>query len=150
MIFDRGLRRSLVALIAFTMPACADTLGPVDATDVPKRWPPGPLRDFLEGLQAPDFPYVDGAPTSCCGAGDVVDTKFKVEPGDEKHPQDTWYAMMLVLPDDVTAHPLQVSIDIASLAPNAEITVFPWKDPPELKARTINRARTFLKRHLPA
>jgi len=54
---------------------------------------------------------------------------------------------MLVLPDDVVAHPLQVSIDIASLAPNAEITVFPWKGPPELKARTINRARTFLKRH---
>ena len=54
---------------------------------------------------------------------------------------------MLVLPDDVMAHPLQVSIDIASLAPNAEITVFPWKEPPELKARTINRARTFLKRY---
>jgi pimeloyl-ACP methyl ester carboxylesterase len=54
---------------------------------------------------------------------------------------------MLVLPDDVTAHPLQVSIDIASLAPNAEITVYPWKEPPELKARTINRARTFLKRY---
>ena len=57
---------------------------------------------------------------------------------------------MLVLPDDVTAHPLQVSIDIASLCPNAEITVFPWKEPPELKARTINRARTFLKRYQPA
>ena len=54
---------------------------------------------------------------------------------------------MLVLPDDVVAHPLQVSIDIASLAPNAEITVFPWKEPAELKARTINRARTFLKRY---
>jgi len=54
---------------------------------------------------------------------------------------------MLVLPDDITAHPLQISIDIASLAPNAEITVFPWKEPPDLKARTINRARTFLKRH---
>ena len=54
---------------------------------------------------------------------------------------------MLVLPDDVVAHPLQVSIDIASLAPNAEITVFPWKEPTELKARTINRARAFLKRH---
>jgi pimeloyl-ACP methyl ester carboxylesterase len=54
---------------------------------------------------------------------------------------------MLVLPDDVTAHPLQVSVDIASLAPNAEITVFPWKEPPDLKARTINRVRTFLKRH---
>jgi pimeloyl-ACP methyl ester carboxylesterase len=54
---------------------------------------------------------------------------------------------MLVLPDDVAAHPLVASIDVASLCPNAEITVFPWKEPPELKARTINRARTFLKRH---
>ena len=54
---------------------------------------------------------------------------------------------MLVLPDDTPAHPLQVSIAIASLAPNAEITIFPWKDPPGLKARTINRARAFLTRH---
>jgi hypothetical protein len=52
---------------------------------------------------------------------------------------------MLVLPDDAPAHPHQTSIDIASLAPNAEITVFPWKEPADLKARTINRARTFLK-----
>jgi pimeloyl-ACP methyl ester carboxylesterase len=54
---------------------------------------------------------------------------------------------MLVLPDDSVPHPLPISIAIASLAPNAEITVYPWKDPAELKARTINRARTFLKRH---
>lgn len=57
---------------------------------------------------------------------------------------------MLVLPDDVPAHPLQTAIDIASLCPTAEITVFPWKEPPELKARTVNRVRTFLKRHVPA
>jgi pimeloyl-ACP methyl ester carboxylesterase len=56
---------------------------------------------------------------------------------------------MLVLPDDTPAHPLQTAIDVASLAPNAEITVFPWKEPPELKERTINRVRTFLKRHQP-
>ena len=36
---------------------------------------------------------------------------------------------MLVLPDDTPAHPLQTSIDVASLAPNAEITVYPWKEP---------------------
>jgi pimeloyl-ACP methyl ester carboxylesterase len=54
---------------------------------------------------------------------------------------------MIVLPDDIVAHPLKVAIDIASLAPNAEITVFPWKDEPGLKARTINRARAVLKRH---
>jgi pimeloyl-ACP methyl ester carboxylesterase len=57
---------------------------------------------------------------------------------------------MLVLPDDTPAHAYQASIDIASLAPNAEITVYPWKEPPELKARTVNRVRTFLKRQLPA
>ena len=57
---------------------------------------------------------------------------------------------MLVLPDDVPSHPLQTSIDVASLAPNAEITVFPWKEPPELKARTINRVRKFLRENVPA
>src|SRR3954454_11033772 len=52
---------------------------------------------------------------------------------------------MLVLPDDVPAHPMQTSIEIASLCTNAEITVNPSKEPADLKARTINRARTFLK-----
>jgi len=54
-----------------------------------------------------------------------------------------------VLPDDVPGHPLQTSIDVASLAPNAEITVFPWKEPEELKQRTIDRVRRFLKAHVP-
>ncbi len=56
---------------------------------------------------------------------------------------------MLVLPDETPAHPLQSSIEVASLCPNAEITVFPWKEPPELKARTINRVRNFLRTHVP-
>jgi len=56
---------------------------------------------------------------------------------------------ILVLPDDTPSHPLPSSIDVASLAPNSEITVFPWREPPELKARTINRVRTFLKSHIP-
>ena len=56
---------------------------------------------------------------------------------------------ILVLPDDTPSHPLPTSIDVASLAPNAEITVFPWREPPELKAHTINRVRTFLKSHVP-
>jgi pimeloyl-ACP methyl ester carboxylesterase len=56
---------------------------------------------------------------------------------------------ILVLPDDTPAHPLQTSIDVASLAPNAEITVFPWREPEELRQRTINRVRNFLKAHIP-
>ena len=57
---------------------------------------------------------------------------------------------MLVMPDDVPGHPYQTSVDVASLAPRAEVTVYPWKEPPELKARTIKRVRTFLKAHQPA
>jgi pimeloyl-ACP methyl ester carboxylesterase len=56
---------------------------------------------------------------------------------------------MLVLPDDTPAHAYQTAVDVASLAPNAEVTVYPWKEPPELKERTINRVRTFLKAHQP-
>ena len=56
---------------------------------------------------------------------------------------------MLVLPDDTPGHPYQVSVDIVALAPNAEATVYPWKDPPELKARTLDHVRRFLKTRLP-
>ena len=30
----------------------------------------------------------------CCGIADTVKTKFKVEPGDGKHPDDRWYAWL--------------------------------------------------------
>jgi hypothetical protein len=32
---------------------------------------------------------------------------------------------MLVMPDDTPAHPYQTAVDVASLAPNAEVTVYP-------------------------
>src|ERR1700719_891270 len=56
---------------------------------------------------------------------------------------------LLVLPDDTPPHADQAGIAVASLAPNADTSVYPWKYPPELKARTINRVRTFLKAHQP-
>jgi hypothetical protein len=56
---------------------------------------------------------------------------------------------MLVLPDDTPGHPLQTSIDVASLAPHADITVYPWKEPEELRQRTIARVRRFLQAHQP-
>src|ERR1700719_4387099 len=33
--------------------------------------------------------------------------------------------------------------------PNAEITVYPWKEPEELRQRTIDRVRRFLQAHIP-
>jgi hypothetical protein len=55
---------------------------------------------------------------------------------------------MLGPPDDVPSHPLQTSMDVASLAPNAEIRMVPWEEPEELNQRTIDRVRRFLKVHL--
>jgi pimeloyl-ACP methyl ester carboxylesterase len=56
---------------------------------------------------------------------------------------------MLVMPDDTPGHPYQVSMDIAALAPNVEVTVYPWKEPPEAKAQALDQVRAFLKAHLP-
>jgi pimeloyl-ACP methyl ester carboxylesterase len=56
---------------------------------------------------------------------------------------------MLVMPDDVPAHPYQVCEDILALAPNAEATLYPWKETPELKAKAVDHVRTFLKAHEP-
>jgi pimeloyl-ACP methyl ester carboxylesterase len=57
---------------------------------------------------------------------------------------------MLVMPDDTDSHPYQTSADVAALAPNSTSTAFPWRDPPELKAKSINQVREFLKAHQPA
>jgi len=56
---------------------------------------------------------------------------------------------ILVLPDDTPSHPLQTSIDVASLAPNSDITVFPWREPEELRQRMIQKVRAFLQAHVP-
>ena len=52
---------------------------------------------------------------------------------------------MLVLPDQTQAHSFKVAIEIASLAPNASVNVYPWMTPPELRDRTEERTRVFLK-----
>ena len=38
---------------------------------------------------------------------------------------------VLVLPDEVPAHPYTVAMECAMLAPNAEVSMFPWKEPKE-------------------
>ena len=41
-------------------------------------------------------------------------------------------------------------LDVTHAVTFTEVSVYPWKEPAELKARTINRVRTFLKRHQPS
>ena len=57
---------------------------------------------------------------------------------------------LLIAPDDVPSHPYAVAMEVASLAPNAETTIYPWKDSPENIDQVVDHARRFLKTHVPA
>ena len=56
---------------------------------------------------------------------------------------------LLVLPDDVPAHPYAVVMESARLAPNAQVSLYPWKDPPELIPLAVRHISTFLKANRP-
>ena len=56
---------------------------------------------------------------------------------------------ILILPDDVPAHPYAVAMEAASLAPNAETSIYPWKETPEQIAEALRHIRTFLRAHAP-
>jgi pimeloyl-ACP methyl ester carboxylesterase len=56
---------------------------------------------------------------------------------------------LLVMPDDVPAHPYQTSMDVLALAPKAEAGMYPWREPKELIPQAVRQLRDFLKRQLP-
>ena len=56
---------------------------------------------------------------------------------------------MLVMPDDTPSHSLEAAMSLVELAPKAEVTPYPWKEDPDIKANTINQVRDFLKAHQP-
>jgi pimeloyl-ACP methyl ester carboxylesterase len=57
---------------------------------------------------------------------------------------------ILILPDDIPAHPYAVAMEAAMLAPNAEVSMFPWKEPKERIPLAIRQIRSFLRAHRPA
>jgi pimeloyl-ACP methyl ester carboxylesterase len=56
---------------------------------------------------------------------------------------------VLILPDDVPAHPYAVAMECAMLAPNAEVSFFPWKEPKERVPLAVRQIRSFLRAHRP-
>jgi pimeloyl-ACP methyl ester carboxylesterase len=56
---------------------------------------------------------------------------------------------VLILPDDVPAHPYAVAMECAMLAPNAEVSMFPWKEPKERIPLAVRQIRSFLRAHRP-
>jgi len=57
---------------------------------------------------------------------------------------------VLILPDDIPAHPYAVAMEAAMLAPNAEVSIFPWKEPKERIPLAVRQIRSFLRAHRPA
>src|SRR5579872_4361641 len=57
---------------------------------------------------------------------------------------------VLILPDDIPAHPYAPAMECAMLAPKAEVSMFPWKEPKERIPLAVRQIRSFLKAHRPA
>jgi pimeloyl-ACP methyl ester carboxylesterase len=56
---------------------------------------------------------------------------------------------VLVLPDDVAAHPLAVAMEVVMSAPKSEVSIYPWKEPPERIPIAVRQIRSFLRAHRP-
>src|SRR5271168_1246418 len=56
---------------------------------------------------------------------------------------------ILVLPDDVPAHPYAVAMECVHLAPNAQVSLYPWKDTPDKIPLAVRHVRTFLRANRP-
>lgn len=56
---------------------------------------------------------------------------------------------VMILPDDVPAHPYAVAMEAAMLAPQAQLSLYPWKDPKERMPLAIRHMRSFLRAHTP-
>jgi hypothetical protein len=58
-------------------------------------------------------------------------------------------APVLILPDDTPGHPYDVAMESAMLAPNSEVSLYPWKEPKERIPLAVRHIRSFLLAHRP-
>jgi hypothetical protein len=45
---------------------------------------------------------------------------------------------MLVMPDNTPSHSYEAAMELVELAPKAKVTVYPWKEQPDVLVKTIN------------
>jgi pimeloyl-ACP methyl ester carboxylesterase len=57
---------------------------------------------------------------------------------------------VLILPDDVPGHPYAVALESAYLAPNAQVSLYPWKMNPRQIQLALRHVRAFLNTNRPA
>ena len=54
---------------------------------------------------------------------------------------------VLILPDDVPAHPYAVAMESALLAPNSQVSIYPWKENDQKVRIALRHIRMFLDRN---
>ena len=54
---------------------------------------------------------------------------------------------ILVLPGNIPAHPYAIAMESALLAPKAEVSLFPWKEPKERIPLVVRQVRSFMRAH---
>jgi len=56
---------------------------------------------------------------------------------------------VLILPDDIPAHPYAVAMECVMLAPKSEVSMYPWKEPKERIPIAVRQVHSFLRAHRP-
>ena len=56
---------------------------------------------------------------------------------------------LLVMPDDSPPHPFSIAMESVLLAPNSEVSIFPWKEPKDRIPIAVRQVRSFLRAHAP-
>ena len=57
---------------------------------------------------------------------------------------------VLVLPDDIPAHPYATAMETALLAPQAQVSVYPWKENDRKIQLALRHVRSFMATNIPA
>ncbi len=57
---------------------------------------------------------------------------------------------VLILPDDIPAHPYAAAMETAMLAPNAQVSLYPWKENDRKIALALRHIRNFMQCNTPA
>lgn len=56
---------------------------------------------------------------------------------------------VLILPDDIPAHPFATAMEAAMLAPHSQVSLYPWKEPKDRIPLAVRHVRMFLDAHRP-
>ena len=56
---------------------------------------------------------------------------------------------VLILPDDIPAHPYVIAMEAAMLAPKSEVSMYPWKEPKERIPLAVRQVHSFMRAHRP-